>query len=96
MKRTLLILLTLIPVSAFAYPCPQHTRSQAAKRAFVLTHPCPANGKRTTHCPGYFIDHIKPLACCGADAPSNMQWQSTKAAKAKDKIELKQCTWLTT
>jgi hypothetical protein len=33
------------------------------------------------------IDHIKPLACGGLDAPSNMQWQTVAAAKAKDKTE---------
>jgi hypothetical protein len=33
------------------------------------------------------IDHIRPLKRGGADAPSNMQWQTTAAAKAKDKIE---------
>ena len=37
--------------------------------------------------PGYVIDHIKPLACGGADAPSNMQWQTVADAKAKDKTE---------
>jgi hypothetical protein len=37
------------------------------------------------------VDHIKPLACGGADAPSNMQWQSVTAAKAKDKVERKGC-----
>jgi hypothetical protein len=37
--------------------------------------------------PGYVIDHIKPLACGGADAPSNMQWQTVSDAKAKDKTE---------
>jgi hypothetical protein len=42
--------------------------------------------------PGYVIDHIVPLACGGADAPSNMQWQTIAAAKAKDKIERRGCT----
>jgi len=37
--------------------------------------------------PGYVVDHIVPLACGGADAPSNMQWQTVEAAKAKDKVE---------
>jgi 5-methylcytosine-specific restriction endonuclease McrA len=36
---------------------------------------------------GYVVDHIVPLACGGADAPSNMQWQTTAEAKAKDKTE---------
>jgi hypothetical protein len=37
------------------------------------------------------IDHIKPLACGGADAPANMQWQTTADAKAKDKWERREC-----
>lgn len=36
---------------------------------------------------GYVVDHIVPLACGGADAPSNMQWQTTAEAKTKDKTE---------
>lgn len=37
--------------------------------------------------PGYVIDHIIPLKRGGCDCPSNMQWQTKAAAKAKDKIE---------
>jgi hypothetical protein len=37
--------------------------------------------------PGYVIDHKVPLKRGGADRPSNMQWQSKAAAKAKDKRE---------
>lgn len=33
------------------------------------------------------VDHIIPLKRGGSDAPSNMQWQTIEAAKAKDKIE---------
>ncbi|HVB33764.1 MAG TPA: HNH endonuclease signature motif containing protein [Patescibacteria group bacterium] len=40
---------------------------------------------------GHVIDHIDPLACGGLDAPSNMQWQTIAAAKAKDKVERKHC-----
>lgn len=40
---------------------------------------------------GYVVDHIEPLACGGADAPSNMQWQTKADAKAKDKWERKGC-----
>lgn len=41
--------------------------------------------------PGYVIDHIVPLCAGGADAPSNMQWQTVEAAKAKDRQERAEC-----
>ena len=59
-------------------------RSEAAKDAFKRQHPCPSTGKSTRACPGYVIDHVKPLANGGADAASNMQWQTKAAAKEKD------------
>ena len=63
------------------------TRSSAAKDAFKKTHPCPANGKSSGPCPGYVIDHVRALKHGGADAPSNMQWQTKAEAKAKDRVE---------
>ncbi len=62
-------------------------RSGAAKDSFKRQHPCPSTGKSSGACPGYVVDHVKALRCGGADAPSNMQWQTTAAAKAKDKTE---------
>lgn len=62
-------------------------RSSAAKAAFKRQQPCPSTGKATGRCPGYVIDHIDPLECGGADAPPNMQWQTTADAKTKDKTE---------
>jgi len=62
-------------------------RSSTAKHAFQKSHPCPSTGKRSGACPGYVIDHVKPLKRGGADAPGNMQWQTRAAAKAKDKVE---------
>jgi hypothetical protein len=50
-------------------------------------HPCPSTGKTSGRCPGYVVDHVNPLECGGADAPSNMQWQTKAAAKAKDSTE---------
>jgi hypothetical protein len=62
-------------------------RSGAAKDAFKRAQPCPSNGNTSGKCPGYVIDHVRPLECGGADAPSNMQWQTIAAGKAKDKTE---------
>ena len=41
--------------------------------------------------PGHVVDHVVPLACGGADAPSNMQWQTTEDGKAKDRVERRGC-----
>jgi hypothetical protein len=60
-------------------------RSAAAKDAFERQTGYP-HGR-----PGYVVDHIKPLACGGADAPNNMQWQTIEAAKAKDRTERVGC-----
>jgi hypothetical protein len=53
----------------------------------MASHPCPSTGKSSGPCKGYVIDHVVPLKRGGVDASSNMQWQTTVAAKAKDKIE---------
>lgn len=67
-------------------------RSAAARDAFKHSSPCPATGSTHGACSGYVIDHIIPLACGGADRPSNMQWQTTAEAKAKDRWERIGCT----
>jgi hypothetical protein len=64
-----------------------HPRSSTVKRDFQRSHSCPSTGKRTGPCPGYVKDHIVPLCKGGKDSVSNMQWQTTAQAKAKDKIE---------
>jgi hypothetical protein len=60
-------------------------RSEAAKHQFEVRSGYP-HGR-----PGYVIDHIKPIACGGADAPSNMQWQTVAEGKEKDKWERAGC-----
>ena len=62
-------------------------RSKAVRDAFMRDHPCPSTGKRSGACPGYVVDHVRPLKRGGADHPSNMQWQSKEDAKAKDRWE---------
>jgi len=56
-------------------------RSSSAKHAFMRQTGYPMGR------PGYVVDHVIPLKRGGADAPSNMQWQTKAAAKAKDKWE---------
>ena len=60
-------------------------RSAAAKHAFEVRSGFPQGRS------GYVVDHIIPLACHGPDLPSNMQWQTIAAGKAKDKVERKGC-----
>ena len=62
-------------------------RSSTARHQFEHTHPCPSTGKSSGACPGYVVDHVTPLERGGADAPGNMQWQTTQAAKIKDRTE---------
>src|SRR5260221_1935156 len=62
-------------------------RSTAEKNEFKNEQPCPSTGKSSGACPGYVIDHVKPLCKGGADHPSNMQWQTVAEGKAKDKVE---------
>jgi hypothetical protein len=63
------------------------TRSTTARTRFQRQNPCPATGKKSGPCPGYVVDHKQALKRGGADAPSNMQWQTQEAAKAKDRVE---------
>jgi hypothetical protein len=60
-------------------------RSEAARHAFEVQTGYPHGRK------GYVVDHVRALACGGADAPSNMQWQTIEAAKAKDRVERVGC-----
>jgi hypothetical protein len=66
-------------------------RSAQAKKEFTKAHPCPAFNlqrstvQRSTACPGYQVDHVKPLACGGEDSPRNMQWLTVAEHRAKSK-----------
>jgi hypothetical protein len=83
--------------SAFPYaPRPERDnygrikRSRSVLAEFKRLNPSPSTGERRA-CPGYVVDHVVPLACCGVDGVENMQWQTKADAKAKDKWERKAC-----
>jgi hypothetical protein len=52
-------------------------RSAAAKDQFMRDSGYPHGRK------GYVVDHKIPLACGGADSPSNMQWQTKVTPRPK-------------
>ena len=81
----LMLICTAAPADA------KYERSQTVKRIFRSQHPCPATHKNQGACPGFVIDHIKPLCVGGEDNPRNLQWQTIEAAKAKDRLDREQC-----
>ena len=88
MKRTIVL------IAAYALcmgASAKINREQKAVAAFKHSNPCPSTGKPKGSCPGYVVDHIRPLCAGGPDKPENMQWQTVEAAKAKDKEERKEC-----
>jgi len=60
---------------------------QTARAALQKRRPCPAIGKTSGPCRGYVVEPVQPLRRGGAEAPGNMQWQTRRAAKEKDKGE---------
>lgn len=78
---------TVLPRSHSSFGSSSHKRDPDERRAFMHSHPCPSTGKTSGACRGYVVDHVTPLKRGGADAPSNMQWQTIDAAKAKDRWE---------
>jgi hypothetical protein len=88
MRRLLLLALLL----GFAVIGEAKTyRDPHQRTAFVKEHPCPSTHKTRGACPGYVVDHIKPLCAGGPDRPSNMQWQGVEESKSKDRLEREQC-----
>lgn len=85
-------LIALLAAAAGLLPAAASERSRQAVAEFKRLQPCPATGKARGACPGYVVDHVVPLCAGGADAPSNMQWQTTQEAKVKDRAERAQCS----
>lgn len=61
---------------------------------FRKDHPCPSTGKITGPCPGWVVDHMRPLCANGADLPQNMAWQDVRQSYIKDNLERELCQCL--
>jgi hypothetical protein len=62
------------------------TSSQSVAKTQFMRESGYRNGR-----PGYVVAYRKPLACGGADDPSNLQWLTVAEAKIKDKADRKGC-----
>jgi hypothetical protein len=49
-------------------------RSSTVLARFRKLYPCPSTQLTVGACPGWRLDHIRPLACGFPDAVSNLQW----------------------
>jgi hypothetical protein len=91
MKRILLVIVlcavAVCSASTHRSTTHRYPRSRAVTSAFQRSHPCPSTGRKSGACPGYRKDHVIALCAGGSDSASNLQWQTTAAAKAKDKTE---------
>jgi hypothetical protein len=76
---------------ACAIPSQAADRSRAVRAEFQRSNPCPSTGATRGACPGYQADHKTPLCIGGKDAPSNLQWISIEAHKAKTKSDVRLC-----
>ena len=88
--RAVAILLLSVACAARTIPRDSHgriKRSHAARVEFMRQHPCPSSGLDHGRCPGWIVDHVKPLECGGPDTPENMQWQTVCDAHIKDRTE---------
>jgi hypothetical protein len=80
-------LIALVAALLVAGPSIAAERSREVAAQFQHAYPCPATGKQWGACPGWVKDHIDPLCNGGADAVTNMQWQTMADARAKDRWE---------
>lgn len=82
--------LALLLLATPALAAEEH-RDPAQVRHFRHDHPCPVTGRIRGACPGYVVDHVRPLCAGGPDRPANMQWQSRAEGLCKDRWERALC-----
>lgn len=59
-------------------------RDSKVVSAYRKLYPCPSTGLYTGACPGWSLDHPRPLACGGADAVWNLTWMDNRIKKCAD------------
>lgn len=85
-------LLAALCLAAVALPAAARIpRDAGAVRAFRAVNPCPATGLTRGKCPGWQVDHIKPLCAGGADHPHNMQWIDLADHRFKTFLDVRGC-----
>ena len=88
MDRILLAaLMVALPLVATA----RIERSAAEVLAFKRHNPCPVTGLARGACPGWAVDHVRPLCMGGEDRASNMQWLSREDHRFKTLIDEREC-----
>jgi hypothetical protein len=98
------LVVVVLPLVAAAGPCQVPTRSRAVIREFRASTPCPpfcATYRRTVQgaivpyqrCGACEVDHVCPLACCGADRLENLQWMDAEANRRKG-ADCRACPWM--
>ncbi len=88
MLRLTLVILALVASAVAAQPI---QRSAAEVRAFRAENPCPITGRTRGACPGWQVDHPKPLCAGGLDHRSNMAWLSVEDHKWKTFVDAREC-----
>jgi len=66
-------------------------RSAAETAAFKRENPCPSTGLRRGACPGWQIDHVRPLCAGGLDHRSNMGWLNVDDHRFKTLVDAREC-----
>lgn len=66
-------------------------RSSAEVRTFRQAQPCPSTGQFRGACPGYQVDHIRPLCAGGEDKPTNMHWLAVEDHRFKTLVDVREC-----
>jgi hypothetical protein len=87
--RRIIILACCLALAPIAASAGGH-RSREATREFQRLHPWPLDRPHVGRLPPLRQGFV-PLDCGGADAVVYLQWQTTEAAKAKDRWKRKSC-----